>query len=63
MRKKIGMLFQSGALFNNMNVFENVAFPIREHTNLDNDMINDLVLIITFLMFIIVKLHLFITNW
>src|SRR5204862_947881 len=31
-RKKFGMLFQSGALFASMNVFENVAFPLREHT-------------------------------
>ena len=43
-RKKIGMLFQSGALFNNMTVFDNVAFPIKEHTNLDNYMLKDLVL-------------------
>src|SRR4029434_7523692 len=33
-RKKFGMLFQSGALFDSMNVFENVAFPLREHTEL-----------------------------
>src|SRR5216117_3270534 len=31
-RKKFGMLFQSGALFDSMTVFENVAFPLREHT-------------------------------
>lgn len=43
LRKNIGMLFQSGALFNNINVFENIAFPIREHTNLDENMIEDLV--------------------
>ena len=34
MRKRIGYLFQSGALFDSMNVYENVAFPLREHTNL-----------------------------
>jgi len=34
LRKKIGFLFQSGALFDSMNVYENVAFPLREHTNL-----------------------------
>ncbi len=33
-RKKVGFLFQSGALFDSMNVFENVAFPLREHTKL-----------------------------
>lgn len=43
-RKAMGMLFQSGALFSDLNVFENVAFPLREHTNLPEDMIRDLVL-------------------
>lgn len=43
-RRDIGMLFQSGALFSDINVFENVAFPIRIHTNLDEQMIRDLVL-------------------
>jgi len=33
-RKKFGMLFQSGALFDSMNVFENVSFPLREHSNM-----------------------------
>ena len=33
-RKKFGMLFQSGALFDSMNVFENIAFPLREHTEM-----------------------------
>ncbi|WP_187646791.1 ABC transporter ATP-binding protein [Nitrosophilus labii] len=33
-RKKVGFLFQSGALFDSMNVFENIAFPLREHTKL-----------------------------
>jgi len=34
-RKEIGFLFQSGALFDSMNVYENVAFPLREHTKFD----------------------------
>jgi phospholipid/cholesterol/gamma-HCH transport system ATP-binding protein len=33
-RKKFGMLFQSGALFDSMTVFENIAFPLREHTDM-----------------------------
>lgn len=33
-RKKVGFLFQSGALFDSMNVYENVAFPLREHTKM-----------------------------
>jgi len=36
-RKKFGMLFQSAALFDSMNVFENVAFPLREHTEMSED--------------------------
>ena len=36
-RKKFGMLFQSGALFDSMNVFENVAFPLREHTEMSEE--------------------------
>lgn len=43
-RRRMGMLFQSGALFSDLNVFENVAFPLREHTNLPEAMIRDLVL-------------------
>ncbi len=39
MRKKIGYLFQSGALFDSMNVYENVAFPLREHTKLKESQI------------------------
>jgi len=39
MRKKFGMLYQSGALFNSMSVGENVALPLREHTKLDNKII------------------------
>lgn len=44
MRRSIGFLFQSGALFTNLNVFENVAFPLREHTKLSEEMIRSLVL-------------------
>jgi len=44
-RKKIGMLFQSGALFSDLSVYENVAFPLRVHTHLPETMIQDLVLI------------------
>jgi len=40
-RRKMGMLFQSGALFTNLSVFDNVAFPLREHTNLVPMMIRD----------------------
>ncbi len=39
MRKKFGMLYQNGALFNSMSVGENVALPLREHTKLDNKII------------------------
>ncbi len=45
MRRDLGMLFQSGALFTDLSVFENVAFPLRTHTDLSDDMIRDLVLI------------------
>lgn len=45
LRKSMGMLFQSGALFTDLSVFENVAFPLRIHTGLPEDMIRDLVLI------------------
>jgi phospholipid/cholesterol/gamma-HCH transport system ATP-binding protein len=44
MRKRIGMLFQNGALFTHLNVYENVAFPLREHTKLPESIIRDLVL-------------------
>lgn len=44
LRKKMGMLFQSGALLTDLNVFENVAFPLREHTQLPESMIRTLVL-------------------
>ena len=42
-RKRFGILFQSGALFNSMTVGENVALPLREHTNLDEDTIEIIV--------------------
>ncbi|MBE0439890.1 MAG: ATP-binding cassette domain-containing protein [Gammaproteobacteria bacterium] len=44
LRKRMGMLFQSGALLTDINVFDNVAFPIREHTKLPETMVRDLVL-------------------
>jgi len=43
-RKQIGMLFQSSALFTDLSVFENVAFPLRVHTRLPEEVIRDLVL-------------------
>lgn len=43
-RRNMGLLFQSGALFTNLNVFENVAFTLREHTKIDEETIHDLVL-------------------
>lgn len=43
-RRRMGMLFQFGALFTDLSVFENVAFPLREHTTLSEPMIRDLVL-------------------
>lgn len=45
LRKRIGMLFQSGALLTDMSVYDNVAFPLREHTQLTESMIRTLVLI------------------
>ena len=44
LRKRIGMLFQSGALFTDLSVFENIAFPLREHTRLPESIIRHLVL-------------------
>ena len=44
LRRKMGMLFQHGALFTDLSVYENVAFPMREHTDLPESMIHDLVL-------------------
>lgn len=43
-RRRMGMLFQFGALFTDLSVYENVAFPLREHTDLPEAMIRDLVL-------------------
>ncbi len=45
LRQRMGMLFQNGALFTDIDVFENVAFPLREHTNLSERLIRQLVLI------------------
>lgn len=45
LRKRMGMLFQSGALLTDLSVFENVAYPIREHTKLSESMIRQLVLL------------------
>ena len=44
LRKRMGMLFQSGALLTDLSVFDNVAFPLREHTDLPESMIRHLVL-------------------
>lgn len=44
LRRRMGMLFQFGALFTDLSVFDNVAFPLREHTNLSPSMIRDVVL-------------------
>lgn len=43
LRRKMGMLFQSGALLTDLNVFDNVAFPLREHTKLPEELITPLV--------------------
>ncbi len=45
LRRRMGMLFQFGALFTDMSVFDNVAFPLREHTRLAEASIRDLVLL------------------
>ena len=44
LRRRMGMLFQFGALFTDMTVFDNVAFQMREHTDLPEDLLRDLVL-------------------
>ena len=44
LRRRMGMMFQKGGLFTDLTVFENVAFPIREHTSLPESLIHDLVL-------------------
>ena len=43
-RRKMGLLFQGSALFTHLSVFENVAFPLHEHTSLNEDMVRDIVL-------------------
>ena len=44
LRRQMGMMFQAGGLFSDMSVFDNIAFPMREHTDLPEGMIRDLVL-------------------
>jgi phospholipid/cholesterol/gamma-HCH transport system ATP-binding protein len=44
MRRRMGLLFQSSALFSDLSVYENVAFPLRQHTKLSDEMIRDIVL-------------------
>ena len=44
LRKRMGMMFQQGGLFSDLTVFDNVAFPIREHTRLPEPVVHDLVL-------------------
>lgn len=43
-RRRMGMLFQFGALFSDLSVYDNVAFPLREHTDLSEDLVRDIVL-------------------
>jgi phospholipid/cholesterol/gamma-HCH transport system ATP-binding protein len=43
-RKKFGVLFQDGALFGSMNIFDNTAFPLREHTNKSEKEIRSIVM-------------------
>ena len=45
MRRKMGMLFQFGALFTDMSVYDNVAFPLHEHTTLPEELMHDLVML------------------
>jgi len=44
MRRRMGMLFQFGALFTDLSIFENVAFPLREHLELPEELVHDLVM-------------------
>ncbi|APV48697.1 ABC transporter ATP-binding protein [Betaproteobacteria bacterium GR16-43] len=44
LRRRIGMMFQKGGLFTDLTVFENIAYPIREHTRFPEDVIRDLVI-------------------
>ena len=50
-RRRMSMLFQSGALFTDMSVFDNVAFPLREHTKLSEDVIAEYSLTLIILKF------------
>ena len=45
LRKKMGMLFQGSALFNSLDIYENIAFPLREHTNLSESVIKTIITI------------------
>jgi phospholipid/cholesterol/gamma-HCH transport system ATP-binding protein len=45
MRRRMGMLFQFGALFTDLSVYENVAFPLREHADLPEELLHDLVML------------------
>ena len=45
LRRRMGVLFQAGALFTDLDVFDNVAFPLREHTRLSEETIRDIVLL------------------
>jgi phospholipid/cholesterol/gamma-HCH transport system ATP-binding protein len=45
LRRRMGMLFQEGALFTDLSVFENVAFPLREHTRLPEELVRAIVLL------------------
>jgi phospholipid/cholesterol/gamma-HCH transport system ATP-binding protein len=45
MRRRMGMLFQFGALFTDMSVYENVAFPLREHADIPDELVHDLVML------------------
>jgi phospholipid/cholesterol/gamma-HCH transport system ATP-binding protein len=44
LRRRMGMMFQAGGLFSDLSVFDNIAFPLREHTTLPEDIVRDLVL-------------------
>ena len=44
LRRHMGMMFQAGGLFSDLSVFDNIAFPLREHTQLPDDIVRDLVL-------------------
>ncbi|MDE4953365.1 ATP-binding cassette domain-containing protein, partial [Francisella tularensis subsp. holarctica] len=46
LRRRMGFLFQSGALFTHLSVFDNIAFPLRKNTNLDEKLIRNIVLLI-----------------